>query len=156
MGHYHIYWKQEFTFFFFFLAALGFRCCTRAFSSCGEWRLLLVVVRGLLIVVACCGVWALGTWASVVVAHGLSSCGLQALEHRLSSCGPRAQLFRGMWDLPRPGLDPESPALAGGFLTTAPSGKPQQFTFYGTTNQMSNTFLTNLFTDHTGLLKLNG
>ena len=28
-----------------------------------------------------------------------------------------------MWDLPRPGLEPESPALAGGFLTTAPPGK---------------------------------
>ena len=33
---------------------------------------------------------ALGTWASVVVAHGLSSCGLQTVEHRLSSCGARA------------------------------------------------------------------
>ena len=28
-----------------------------------------------------------------------------------------------MWDLPRPGLEPMSPALAGGFLTTAPPGK---------------------------------
>ena len=28
-----------------------------------------------------------------------------------------------MWDLPRPGLKPLSPALAGGFLTTAPPGK---------------------------------
>ena len=49
--------------------------------------------------------------ASVVVAH------------RLSSCGARAQLLRGMWDLPGPGLEPVSPALAGGFLTTAPPGK---------------------------------
>ena len=31
-----------------------------------------------------------GTWASVVVACGLSSCGLRALEHRLSSCGTQA------------------------------------------------------------------
>ena len=31
-----------------------------------------------------------GTWASAVVARGLSSCGLQALERRLSSCGTRA------------------------------------------------------------------
>ena len=29
-----------------------------------------------------------------------------------------------MWDLPGPGLQPVSPALAGGFLTTAPPGKP--------------------------------
>ena len=35
-----------------FLAALGLRCCTRAFSSCGEQGLLFVAVRGLLIVVA--------------------------------------------------------------------------------------------------------
>ena len=29
-----------------------------------------------------------------------------------------------MLDLPRPGLEPVSPALAGGFLTTVPPGKP--------------------------------
>ena len=29
-----------------------------------------------------------------------------------------------MWDLPRPGLKPVSPALAGRFSTTAPPGKP--------------------------------
>ena len=29
-----------------------------------------------------------------------------------------------MWDLPGPGLEPLSPALADGFLTTAPPGKP--------------------------------
>ena len=28
-----------------------------------------------------------------------------------------------MWDLPGPGLEPVSPALAGGFLTTVPTGK---------------------------------
>ena len=36
---------------------------------------------------SCCGAWALGAWASVVVAHRLSICGSRALEHRLSSCG---------------------------------------------------------------------
>ena len=30
-----------------------------------------------------------------------------------------------MWDLPEPGLEPVCPALAGGFLTTAPPGKSQ-------------------------------
>ena len=29
-----------------------------------------------------------------------------------------------MWDLPRPGIEPVSPALAGGFFTTEPPGKP--------------------------------
>ena len=46
---------------------------------------------------------------------------------RLSSCGSRAQLLRGMWDLPRPGLEPVSPALAGRFSTAAPPGKPCHF-----------------------------
>ena len=43
-----------------FLAALGLRCYTQAFSSCGEQGLLFVAVPGLLIVVA-----------SLVVEHGL-------------------------------------------------------------------------------------
>ena len=55
---------------------------------------------------------------------GFSSCGSRALEHRLSSCGAQAELLRSMWDLPGPGLKPASPALAGGFLTTVPLGKP--------------------------------
>ena len=58
---------------------------------------------------------------------GFSSCGLWALERWLSSCGARASLLRGMWELPGPGLEPLSPALAGGFLTTAPPGKPTPF-----------------------------
>ena len=70
-----------------------------------------------------CGAQALGMWASVVVAHGLSSCGSWAPERRLSSCGARAQLLHGMWDLAGPGLEPVSPALAGGCPTTAPPGK---------------------------------
>ena len=34
-----------------------------------------------------------------------------------------------MWDLPRPGLEPVSPALAGRFSPTAPPGKPM-FTLF--------------------------
>ena len=34
-----------------------------------------------------------------------------------------------MWDLPGPGHEPVSPALAGGFLTTAPPGKSITFCF---------------------------
>ena len=41
-----------FKFIYLFMAALGFRCCMRAFSSCGERGLLFVAVHGLLIVVA--------------------------------------------------------------------------------------------------------
>ena len=52
-----------------FLAALGLRCCTWAFSSCGQRGLLFVAMRawashcgGF----SCCGAWALGAWPSVV------------------------------------------------------------------------------------------
>ena len=61
------------------------------FSGCGERGLLFVAVHRLLIAVASrCRAWALDMRASVVVAHGLSSCGSRALECRLSSCGSRA------------------------------------------------------------------
>ena len=110
---------------YLFLAALGLRCCVElslvaasgAALRCGAWT---SHCGGF----SCCGAWALGARASVVAAHRLSSCGTRALECRLSSCGAQAQLLCGMWDLPRPGLTSVSPALAGGFLTTAPPGKP--------------------------------
>ena len=61
--------------------------------------------------------------------------GLSCSEHRLqtrrlSNCGSRAQLLRSMWDLPRPGLKPVSPALIGRFSTTAPPGKPLSLFFF--------------------------
>ena len=49
--------------------------------------------------------------ASVVVARGLSSHSSRAPERRLSSCGSWAQLLRGMWDPPGPGLEPVSPRI---------------------------------------------
>ena len=78
---------------------------------------------------SCCRAQALGAQASVVVARGLSSCGLWALERRFSSCGAWAQLLRGVWDLPGPGLEPVSPTLAGGVLTTVPPGKSPKWIF---------------------------
>ena len=75
---------------------------------------------------SCRGAQVLGARTSVVVARGLSSCGSWALERRLSSCGAQAELLRGMWDLPGLGIEPMSPALAGGFLTTAPPGKSRE------------------------------
>ena len=50
-------------------------------------------------------------WASVVGAL------------RLSSGGTWGQLLHGMWNLPKPGIEPVSPVLAGGFLSTVPPGK---------------------------------
>ena len=96
----------KYLFIYLFMAVLGLRFCARAFSSCGKRGPLFIAVRGPLIIAA-----------SLVAEHRLQT-------RRLSSCGSRAQLLRGMWDLPRPGLEPLSPALAGRFSTTAPPGKP--------------------------------
>ena len=122
-----------------FLAVLGLRCFTYAFSSCGRWGLLFVVVREPLIitvtslvaeyrlqahrlhqlwprglVVGTCGPQCAQT--QIVVPHSLSSCGLRALECWLR--GTKAQLLHSMWNLPRPGIQPMSPVVAGRFLST--------------------------------------
>ena len=88
------------------MAVLGLCFCARAFSSCGERGPLLIAARGPLTVAA-----------SLVAEHRLQT-------HRLSNRGSWAQSLRGMWDLPGPGLEPVSPALAGRLPTTAPPGKP--------------------------------
>ena len=91
------------------MAVLGLRFSARAFSSCRKWGPLFIAVRGPLTITA-----------SLVAEHRLQ-------PRRLSNCGSRAQLLRSMWDPPRPGLEPVSPALAGGFSTTVPPGKPLLF-----------------------------
>ena len=88
------------------MAVLGLRFCARAFSSCGEQGPLFIAVRGPLTVAA-----------SLVAEHRFQT-------RRLSNHGSRAQLLRGMWDPPRPGPEPVSPALADRLSTSAPPGKP--------------------------------
>ena len=88
------------------MVVLVLRLWARAFPSCGKWGPLFIAVRRPLTIAA-----------SLVEEHRLQT-------RRLSSCGSRAQSLRGMWDLPRPGLEPVSPALAGRSSTTAPPGKP--------------------------------
>ena len=92
--------------FYLFMAVLGLRFCARAFPSCGKRGPLFIAVRRPLTIAA-----------SLVAEHRLQT-------RRLSNCGSRAQLLHGMWDLPGPGHEPVSPALAGRFSTTAPPGKP--------------------------------
>ena len=91
------------------MAVLDLRFCARAFSSCGKWGPLFIAVHRPLTVAA-----------SPVAEHRLQT-------RRLSDCGSRAQVLCGMWDLPRLGPEPVSPALAGRFSTTAPPGKPSIF-----------------------------
>ena len=101
--------------FFLYFGCVGSSVRARAFSGYGKRGPLFIAVRGPLFI-AVHGPLTIA--ASLVVGHRLQ-------KRRLSSCGSRAQLLRGMWDLPRPGLEPVSPALAGRFSTTAPPGKSQ-------------------------------
>ena len=93
------------------MAVLGLRFCARAFSSCGKRGPLFITVRGPLTIAT-----------SLVAEHRLQT-------RRLSNCCSRAYLLRSTWDLPRPGLEPVFPALAGRFSTTVPPGKPLNFFF---------------------------
>ena len=47
-----------------------------------------------------------------------------------------------MWDVLRPGIEPVSPALAGGFFTTEPPGKPQDYLFMWTIKKVFIEFVT--------------
>ena len=94
------------------MAVLGLRFRARALPSRGKWGPLFTAVRGPLTIAA-----------SPAAEHRLQT-------RRLSNCGPRAQLLRGMWDPPGPGLKPMSPAPAGRLPTTAPPGKPNPFYFF--------------------------
>ena len=46
-----------------------------------------------------------------------------------------------MWDLPGPGLELVCPALAGGFLTTVPPGKPPAFISFALEDQPKKTVM---------------
>ena len=65
-----------------------------------------------------------------------SCCRAQVLDLVLKSHGPWA-FDRDVWDLPRPGIKPVSPALAGGFLTTGPPGKSRKLGFIDTDTGVS-------------------
>ena len=106
-GNTHFFFKG--LFIDWLIVMLGLRFCARALSSCGKRGPLFIAVHRPLTIAA-----------SLVVEHRLQT-------RRLSSCGSRAQLLCGLWDLPRPGLEPVSPAPAGRLSTTAPPGKPPIF-----------------------------
>ena len=89
-----------------FLPVLGLRCCVGAFSSCSEWRLL-----------SSCG-------AQASQCSGSSCFGMCALGCMgLGNYGIQAKLLLSLWNPPREGTEPTSPALAGRFLTT---GSPRK------------------------------
>ena len=90
------------------LAVLGL-CCYVGFSLVVASRGHSLVARGLLTAAA-----------SLVVEHGLQSEGSIVVFQGLS-------YSESMWDLPRPGFKPLSPALAGVFFTTESAGRPPTY-----------------------------
>ena len=106
-------------FYFFIFGCAGSSVRARALSSCGKWGPLLIAVRGPLFIAV------RGPFIAAPPAAGH-----RPQTRRLSSHGSRAQPLRGMWDLPRPGLEPVSPAPAGRFSTTAPPGKPLIYFYF--------------------------
>ena len=92
---------------------LDLRCCTQAFSSCREG-----------------GYSSLGCSASRC--GGFFRCAAQALDSRASVDAAHTgsvvvthglSCSTGIWDLPGPGIETVSPALAGGFLSNVPPRK---------------------------------
>ena len=93
--------------------------CAQSFKKNYSYYIFLAVL-GL-----CCSAQAFSRY-SAQGSHcpGFSCCGALSLGHMgFSSCGLWAKLSQGMWNLPRPGIEPVSPALAGRFPTTEPPGK---------------------------------
>ena len=66
--------------------------------------------------------WWLLLWRTALGRTGFSSHGTWA-EQAWST----GLVARNMWNLPRPGSEPLSPALAGGFFTTKLPGKSERF-----------------------------
>ena len=89
--------------FFFLIIYLFVFDCTRTWSLCGLF--------------SSCGVRA---------SHcgGFSCCAAWARASVVGHVGSTAQLLPGTWDLPNPETELMSPALADGFFTTEPPGKP--------------------------------
>ena len=97
-------WLYPSLFKLFILLAGSGLCCMQTFFSCGKQGVL--STRGV----------------GASRHAGFSCWGAQALECWFSSCGARALLLCRMSALPRSGIEPVSPELAGGFLTTGPPG----------------------------------
>ena len=126
--------KKLFIYLFIFGGA-GSWLLPRLLSGCGGRACSPAVVSGLLPVVV------LLLWSGALGHMGFGSCSSWALEHRLNSCGPWAQLLCSMCHLPGPGIKPESPALAGRFISTEPLGKPSRGILYHCATCLSYTFL---------------
>ena len=91
-----------------FLMALGLCCCVQAFSSCSKQGLLSCGAQASYCNgFSCCQAWALGCMG-------------------FSSYSIWTQFLCSMWYLLGPGIEPMSPAMAGGPSTSGPPGKSKK------------------------------
>ena len=114
-----LYFKKYLFIYTLYLTVLGFHCCLVFFSSCSEQGLL----SSRSAQVFHCGGFSY-CWSQALGREGFSSCGSRAREYRLNSCGEWTLLLCSTWDLPGPEIEPMFTALAGGFFTMEPPGKP--------------------------------
>ena len=98
-----------------FLAVLGLPRCAGFSFGAASGLYSVVALRGILtaalLLLQSTGVQ--GTLASIVAVRGLHSYSSWSPENRLSSYVTRPLFLHGVWDLPRPGMEPMSLALAG-------------------------------------------
>ena len=99
--------------FSFYVTAAGVpRCIFFWINLC--WRLWPSLLCGLCrVAVSRAALWL---WQGLL--PGLAGCSAQTQKS-----WHVGQLPRGTWNRPRPGIEPVSPALAGGLLSTLPLGK---------------------------------
>ena len=113
--------------FYLFICLFVFWLCWIFVAVCG---LSLVAASGGYSLLWCAGFslrWLLLLRSTGSRHAGFSSCGSRALEHRFSSCGARAQLLRGMWDLPGTGLEPGSPCIGRQILNHCATREARSF-----------------------------
>ena len=97
----------------FIVAVLGLHGCAGFSLLVVSGGYPLVAVRGILTAVA-----------SLVAEQGLQGPRASAVAAPRLYCGAWVQMLCSLGDLPRSGVDPLSPALAGGFFATEPPGVP--------------------------------
>ena len=124
----------NYLFIYLFLAMLGLHCFVRLF---------LVVMSRDYSLFWCVGfsLW----WLLLLQSTGSRHTGF-------SNCGIWAQLFRGTWNLPRPGIQPVCPELTGRFLSTLPPGKSYFHLLTNVTNGALNTCRVFFFETHFSIL----
>ena len=105
-----------------------------------HWSRTVSVVNGIvtLLVTLAVVLWPTASIIAAAVVSSLSHAQLLAIpwtvahQDPLSKGFPRHEHWSGLpfpspGDLPNSGIEPTSPALAGGFFTTKPTGKPKRY-----------------------------